>query len=291
MSPGRSRAAGAGASWPPVLALVSGGALTVDALLAFADGTSTVQNGPAVDPSLLLVAAALGVALCTATLLVRRRRITSDLETVRPRLGPFLGPAPEIGAYLVFVGLAVVIFASLIDTFTGAHAGGTGSGVPDTDRLDGLLIGASVLVWLFLIYLVVALRRVIALGRWLSAREGGDAYGGRAPEGLSFEIPPRWPVASGDTPRPFFGLLGVTTIAALGMAAGVQLLEVGTDPVAPSTWLASQVGVVIVSAAVALSLRAIDRLVRGLERETLVGRGRSDGRAVDHPDPLGGFVP
>jgi hypothetical protein len=273
------------------LALLAGGggALTDGALIGWV-GPAALIGTPYSSEALAPVFLLAGAIAFAVALLPSPARAVRAVRRATPHLLPY-APAPaNAGVFLLWVFSTVAIYQGCLDIFAGAHAGGGGTGVPDPARLQ-LLIGVASAVFAILpLYLAVALRRLIPMGRWADSSGGTDTYGAvvAAPPADLVGAAVRFP-SPGPALRDRGAAIGiVSAIAALFVSIGIQLVEVGTDPVPPGLWLESQVALPIYAAALALAVLAVDQSVRGLEAR-FADRVRPLGEAPA-PAPGAGFV-
>lgn len=268
--------------------LTTGPGAMVDGLLLLWMGPDAWLGAPYRWPGLASVFLALGAFATGVALLPSPGRTVRTVRRALPRLLPYADPLTNAATFLLFVFSTVAVYQGCLDIFDGAHAGGTGTGVADPLRLQILIGVASVLFTLVPVYLALALRWLIPMGRWADAPGGKDAYG--TPVAPPSDPLVRAAMRSGPSPPPpgdqGVAVGVVTVLAALFVSIGIQVVEVGTDPIPPGLWLESQVALPIYAVALALGVLAVDASVRGLE-DRFYARVRPLG-AVDAPGS--GFV-
>ena len=251
-----------------VVLLVLGIGLAVDAGLMAAVGPDALLGAPYRWAGLASSLGAVAFGLLALALVPSPHATVRAARERCPHLLPYAPGSANAAVFLLWVVSTVSVYQGCIDIFTGAHAGGGGSGVRDPVRLQLLIVAASILFWLLALYAAVALRRLIPMGRWVDSDGGRDSYGAAVtpPSTTLVGMAVRW-----GPPRHAPGNGRILTALCTGLTAwtvsvGVQLVEVGTAPVPPGLWLETQAALPIYSAALALALLAADGSVRALER-------------------------
>lgn len=273
--------------------LAAGAGLVVVGGLLLLVGTGSFYPAVGASAGVAPALVAAGVAAVLAAGSRRPRRLAGAIDRSFPRLYPFAPFSVQVGIYILLVVGAVSVFHGGFDVLTGAHNGGQAAGIGDQGDLDALLISGSVVVWGLTVYTVLVVRDVIRLGRRVDAERGLDPYG--RPPGPIPEAPaaarrrrPSGPPIAGSGAV----LYAVTSIAALAASAGLQILEVDISPAPALDWLVAQPFLPIFILIVGFGVRAMDRMVRDLERASSpLGSGPEEARAGASTPTAPGFVP
>ena len=242
-----------------------------------------VPPGPwatAIPLSLLL----LGVVGIAGGWAVSGRRLIPTLNAAAPRLFPLGRLWLNLAVFVLIMIGAASTFHALFDVFTSAHNGGDTTAVEDQVDLDGLLIGASVVVWILTLYAVLAIARAVRMGRLVDAHRGPDPYGQRVEPPTAEERPSSVGVPLAP-PAPPYGravVLVVTGLYAFGISASIQVLEVNVGAAPFGDWLWSQLLTPAWAVLVGAGIGGIDRAIRELEvRYAVIDRvERAEGTPV-----------
>jgi len=251
---------------------VVGSGVAVVGLLMFLVGAGSLfpsAGAWALGPGVVLGA---GSAVLLAGFGGLGRRLPSVLDAVTPRLYPFAPWGLNAAVYLVILVAGVSVFSGFFDVFNGAHDGGEVSSIPDQAAVFALVAAASAVVWALTVYAVLVARRVIQLGRGLDSVVGArDVYGHPVPLAA---------VRLGESarryrpnPRPALGpavVYAVTTLLAIPISAGIQVLEVSIDPAPALVWLSGQPFLCLFTLPLAAGFVWADRGLRDVERRALL---------------------
>ncbi|HTW76375.1 MAG TPA: hypothetical protein VMG14_01225, partial [Thermoplasmata archaeon] len=103
------------------------------------------------------------------------RAFVARVGAAVPRGYPF-GPAWLQGAiFVVLILSGAAVVSSLASDYSGALNGGSPTGLADPGAINELYLAASVLLWLFALWGIALLARVLRLGRALDRRRPGTA--------------------------------------------------------------------------------------------------------------------
>lgn len=278
---------------PALGATLAGGASTGVLgllLLGFGGGAWDLSGPAAVLLGALLAGAGSLVALLAGGRLARQAH--GALADSVPRLYPFAAPAVSAAIAVLAVASTASVVSALFAEYDAALNGGDSAGVPDPAVSTGLFLAASVLLWIFAVWIMLLTAQTVRLGRAMELGEGRNVYGRVASE-EPVELPRGGP-ASAPPPaglRPF--LIAATIAMAFPVMAGIQTVEAGADPAAPGAWLVLQVFTPLWAGCLGSAFGMLDAHVRGLERRYVGWRARERSApertaAVEEP---GRFVP
>ncbi|MCI4366872.1 MAG: hypothetical protein L3K08_03885 [Thermoplasmata archaeon] len=276
----------------PIVVLASGGSLGVlGAVLALFGGGAFVGPtwtpfGGALGPGVIGVVAGIGG-------LRGGQELKGRISAMVPRLYPYARARTQIGLWLLGVVSAAAVVSALFSEYSGALGGGDSASVANPDRLNDLYLAASGLLWVFALWVILLIARVVGIGRALERARGRNVYGQVEEEADGAARPnagvPSGPPASDQRSA----VLGSTIAVALVAMAGIQAIEVGADPPPLALWAGLELATPVWAFAVAWAVLGIDGYVRDLERRYVALPGPA---APTSPPPSGiegssGFVP
>lgn len=192
------------------------------------------------------------------------RAFVARVGAAVPRGYPF-GPAWLQGAiFVVLVLSGAAVVSSLASDYSGALNGGSPTGLADPGAINELYLAASVLLWLFALWGIALLARVLRLGRALDRRRPGTAARARPPGDeeapvVGLPSPPM-------TPEGRRAVLLVAIAWGFVASAGIQVLETNLEPISAVGWLATQIFTPAWAGGLGVAALGLDAFLRDLER-------------------------
>ena len=168
-------------------------------MIAAGGGAWDLAGGSARTLGAALAVVGLGVA--GLVLALRGRGLAAAVDAEAPRLYPFAAPWLSAGIVLLAIVSVAGVVSACFAEYAGALDGGDSAAVPVPWVSSALFLIASAVFWVFAIWFVALIARLVRIGQLLEQRTGRNVYGSVRHEGLDAPKPLVPGTPSGAAPK------------------------------------------------------------------------------------------